>query len=75
VLISPNGKCLLKLGKSVEWFIVGEFRGVRSAGLQTQAKMRLLSVIPQVRCRSRAPLPFGLDLVQFRLLLLARRLE
>jgi hypothetical protein len=75
VLISPNGKCLLKLGKSVEWFIVGEFRGVRSAGLQTQAKMRLLSVIPQVRCGSRAPLPFGLDLVQFRLLLLASRLE
>jgi hypothetical protein len=75
VLISPNGKCLLKLGKSVEWFIVGEFRGVRSAGLQTEAKVRLLSVIPQVRCRSRAPFPFGLDLVQFRLLLLARRLE
>jgi hypothetical protein len=75
VLTGPNEKCLLKLSKTVERFSVGELRRVRSTGLQAQAKVRLFNVLPQVRCRSRAPLPFRLDFAKFRLLLLTRRLK
>jgi hypothetical protein len=75
VLTGPNEKCLLKLSKTVKRFSVGELRGVRSTGFQAQAKVRLFNVLPQVRCRSRAPLPFRLDFAKFRLLLLARRLK
>jgi hypothetical protein len=75
VLTGPNEKCLLKLSKTVEGLSVGELRRVRSTGLQAQAKMRLFSVLPQVRCRSRASLPFRLDFAKFRLLLLTCRLK